>query len=417
MTADSPVKSGRFRSFLRAYIPQEIKQEDAEHQAEEMLARLEEEEARKAQEEAERLAKEEPEHQANNAAELKLLEKAEAKEELEHKAEEETHKAHEEAERLAEEEVESQAGEEREMWEESEEAEVLSHGSASTSSPDTDSTPCDENNDHVPVQSELGSASTSSPDTDSTPCDENNDHVPVQSDLDHDESMPAIPEAEWESETMSDAEVLAGGLYALRAEGRFCDIMLMVGDKSFPAHQVVLSTASVSFSRYIAKNAQKLKLIEDAVPKINETGSTPACPGLEVPQALKVEFECITEPRAMDIMLSHVYGQEIPRNQWPAQLKVNLDVLRLAACLHLPRLQARADEWLILNVTVSNFADIVAVCNELELHTLQKDIFRLFREVEKRPAPECFEDHPPKRRIRGKRTSLGGEISKQSSSS
>lgn len=239
----------------------------------------------------------------------------------------------------------------------------------------------------------------------------------MQSDLALDESMPAIPEAKWESETMSDAEVLAGGLHALRAGGRFCDIMLMAGDQSFPAHQVVLSTASASFSRYIASNAQKLKLTKDAASEINKSESALACPGLEVPQALKLEFECITEPSAMNIMLSHVYGQEIQRDQWPASLKVNLDVLRLAVCLHLPRLQVRAEEWLTQNVTGANFADIIAACNELELYTLQDHISCLFHEVGKRSAPECFEEPPVKRRIRGKRTSLGGEISKQGISS
>jgi len=151
-----------------------------------------------------------------------------------------------------------------------------------------------------------------------------------------------------------------GGLRDLLDRKELCDISLVVGDQSFPAHSMVLAAASPSFCNLIQE--QRVKGLRGFVAGVDRT-------------ALDIVLGSVA-PEAVQDMLDCIYGPFSDATKEPAckTEAANRDSIMLAQSFQIPQLQDQASRWLIRNLTTQNVLARLAICEEFALMDVREKI-------------------------------------------
>jgi len=131
----------------------------------------------------------------------------------------------------------------------------------------------------------------------------------------------------------------------------FYDIFLVAGKSRFPAHQVVLASASPKLREAVAQARAAAG---------DQTGQEPE---LHLPSTCTIE--------AIGALLDFMYGLS---SYQASSEETNTEVLRLATLFELPSLQQAAACWLSQELTVENVIPRLAVCEEFGLKELSEKI-------------------------------------------
>merc|ERR1712232_1094713 len=127
----------------------------------------------------------------------------------------------------------------------------------------------------------------------------------------------------------------------------------MGAEQSFPAHKVVLASASSVFKEGLA----------------GRTG------GLGTEQE-EVRVAGIENPEAVKFMLDYVYqaDSEVWEDYNTRTQEINKDVLRIAQNFDLPGLTQRAMYWLVKDLTTANVVERLTICDDFGLVDLRERI-------------------------------------------
>jgi len=143
------------------------------------------------------------------------------------------------------------------------------------------------------------------------------------------------------------------GLREFYRKGEFSDVILRCAEQSFPAHKVVLASASSVFKEGLA----------------GRTGGSAA-------EKEEVRVAGIENPEAVKVMLDYVY--QIEDEAWdkynPKTQEINKDVLRIAQNFALPGLTQRAMHWLAKDLTTGNVVERLTICDDFGLVDLREKI-------------------------------------------
>lgn len=148
-------------------------------------------------------------------------------------------------------------------------------------------------------------------------------------------------------------DCLANGLREFYRRGEFADVLLLCAERTFPAHKVVLASASSVFKEGLA----------------GRTGGT----GTEKEE---VRVAGIENPEAVKFMLDYVYqtDAEVWEEYNPRTQEINKDVLRIAQNFALPGLTQRAMHWLAKDLTTGNVVERLTICDDFGLVDLRERI-------------------------------------------
>jgi hypothetical protein len=146
---------------------------------------------------------------------------------------------------------------------------------------------------------------------------------------------------------------LANGLREFYRRGEFADVLLVCAERSFPAHKVVLASASAIFREGLAGRHG------DA-----ENGRE------------EVRVAGVENPEAVKIMLDYVYqtDSDVREDYNPRTQDINTDVLRIAQNFALPGLTQRAMHWLAKDITTGNVVGRLSICDDFGLVDLREKI-------------------------------------------
>jgi len=227
------------------------------------------------------------------------------------------------------------------------------------------------------------------------------------------------------------ADCLTGGIRSLYQELALCDVNLVAGGQSFPAHKAALASASPGLRERLrqamteaaaaeavaaAKAAEEAKVAEEATqppaapvepapaapvdatapvdpaapvePAAPVQPAAPAEPAAPVeaaavavapaeprpPLILEMHFPDISSPEAISIMLAHIYGVDggDVASYAPSSDDTNKDVLRLASQLQLSSLKEFATHWMASSLDSSNAVPRLSTCQEFALSDLME---------------------------------------------
>lgn len=229
-------------------------------------------------------------------------------------------------------------------------------------------------------------------------------------------------------------DCLTEGIRSLYTDSLLCDVTLVAGGKSFPAHKAALATypalrdrlhtavtdaaAAEAVAAATAAAASALpesgaaeaapvppapltaepaadttesagpppaQTADAAAPPVAPTESpreevahvetqseaiVPAAPA--PPCGLEMHFPDISNPEAIEIMLAHIYGVDMGEatNYTPSNDETNKDVLRLASQLQIPSLKDFATHWMAAGLNSTNAVQRLSTCQEFALHDL-----------------------------------------------
>lgn len=146
--------------------------------------------------------------------------------------------------------------------------------------------------------------------------------------------------------------IVLQGLRGLFARGELCDVRLVAGGESFPAHAAVLAAASGAFRELLLRKSS-----EQAAPFI-------------------VELAGVSHAESVRSMLSCMYGSEdgSAAGYNPSSNGVNRDILQLAQRFQIPQLEAEAAQWLAKGLNTSNVLERLIVCEEFGLTPVRDKI-------------------------------------------
>merc|ERR1719414_269067 len=146
------------------------------------------------------------------------------------------------------------------------------------------------------------------------------------------------------------------GLRELLDRSELCDIVLVAGGQSLPAHQAVLAAVSSTFHECLVQLGP------------GEGSSSAGMTGA-APEPLVLRLEDVSHPEAVEAMLSCIYGPRAGASAEynPGSDQVNRDVLRLAQRFQIARLQDDASQWLTRGLTTANVLERLIVCEEFGL--------------------------------------------------
>jgi len=144
-----------------------------------------------------------------------------------------------------------------------------------------------------------------------------------------------------------------GGLRTLLDRREFCDVILVGGGQSFPAHSLVLAAVSLSFKQQIQQEHAK---------------------GAQLP--VTIHLSDISHAEAVQDMLACIYGPfgiETKESFCKTEL-ANKDALQLARAYQIPQLQEQVSRWLSQNLTSHNILGRLVLCEEFGLVTVRDTI-------------------------------------------
>lgn len=160
---------------------------------------------------------------------------------------------------------------------------------------------------------------------------------------------------------------LVEGLRGLWEQGELCDVTLMAGGASFPAHQAILAAVSPTFHECLTKVSceEEDPEVEDAEPEAKKFKKT-----------LVMSLDDISHPEAVQAMLDCIYGPKggQANSYQPSTEDVNRDVLRLAQRFKIFKLQDQASRWLTSNLSTANVLQRLGVCEEFGLSEVRGKI-------------------------------------------
>jgi len=212
---------------------------------------------------------------------------------------------------------------------------------------------------------------------------------------------------------------LALGIRSLRTSSQLCDVVLVVGEESFPAHQAMLCAMSPVFGALLQDAASEQTKVSDGVPVAStQSGVALAiapdpeprqqeplvqkqCSKPEIEESedttlvrvasAETQFEDTTSSQSKPLQL-HVsgvsHGESVritldyiyevgTGGVWqynPSTREVNKEVLHLAQKLHLRQLQEHAARWLAIGLTVENVLETLVTCEEFKLGRLREKL-------------------------------------------
>jgi len=209
-------------------------------------------------------------------------------------------------------------------------------------------------------------------------------------------SPPWHPQVSIEPENTENCNNLAERICHFFDHREFCDMHLMVGDESFPAHQVMLASMSPNFEKFLQQLRARtgstntsLQASDDAVgglltvmpedPAPSATSDSAEAGAKEAfnMRNLKLRVHDVTFSEAVKILLSYIYRAGTGDESWvynPSRVEVNKDVLHLARQLHLTYLHEHAARWLARGLTTKNCVERLVMCEEFGLHQLRNKI-------------------------------------------
>jgi hypothetical protein len=215
---------------------------------------------------------------------------------------------------------------------------------------------------------------------------------------------------------------LADGIRFLKQHKVLCDIFLMVGEETFPAHQTMLSAMSPAFGKVIREAASELRAQSETVAPSLATapGATPS-PSLvmetaeqkdpetcrtstagsatkealqepasmevdtpptrtideaDSPKPFKFRVRGVTHPETVRILLDYIYqvGTSASWEYSPSDIEVNKEILHLSRQFELKQLHEYAARWLARGVTASNLVERLVICEEFKLGRLREKL-------------------------------------------
>jgi hypothetical protein len=152
-----------------------------------------------------------------------------------------------------------------------------------------------------------------------------------------------------------------GGLRDLLDRKELCDIVLVVGSHSYPAHSMVLAAASPNLCQLI--HAQRAQGVRGFVAGLDRV-------------ALDIHLGSVTHPEAVQDMLDCIYGPFTDATKEPAckTEAANRDSIMLATSFQIPLLLEQASRWLIRNLNTQNVLTRLAICEEFQLVEVREKI-------------------------------------------
>jgi hypothetical protein len=204
---------------------------------------------------------------------------------------------------------------------------------------------------------------------------------------------------------------LADGIRFLKQHSVLCDIVLMVGEETFPAHQTMLCAMSPAFGREIRDAASKLsarseaalpapapapapeatpspalETVEQKDPESLKTSTADIAPKDALEESASMEAESpkpfefrvrgVTHPETVQILLDYVY-QVGTSGSWeysPSDIEVNKEILHLSRQFELKQLHEYAARWLARGVTASNLVERLVICEDFKLGKLRQKL-------------------------------------------
>lgn len=170
---------------------------------------------------------------------------------------------------------------------------------------------------------------------------------------------------------------LSDGIRGLYQKCQFYDIVLIVGEKRFPAHQAVIA----SMGPKLAAELREAISLRTAAAQLPEGGLQTGGPEAEGPapgaiaaeqksvsRYLEVPLKNIENPEAAQALLDYIYG--LGGEYCVSSDEVNQDVLRLAQHYELKGLEALAERRLSDNVSTDNVVARLSSCHEFNLSGL-----------------------------------------------
>lgn len=156
-----------------------------------------------------------------------------------------------------------------------------------------------------------------------------------------------------QAQSMESKYSLAKCLREFYRRGEFADVLLVCAERTFPAHKVVLASASDVFKEGLAGRHGHSGMEREEV----------RVAGIENPEAVK-------------FMLDYVYqtDSEVWEDYNPMTQEINKDVLRIAQNFALPGLTQRAMHWLAKDLTTGNVVERLTICDDFGLTDLRDRI-------------------------------------------
>jgi len=144
-----------------------------------------------------------------------------------------------------------------------------------------------------------------------------------------------------------------GGLRTLLDRREFCDVILIAGGQSFPAHSLVLAAVSPSFQQQIQQEHGK---------------------GEQLP--VTIHLSDISHAEAVQDMLTCIYGPFlIETKEFFCKTELaNRDALQLARAYQIPQLQEQVSRWLSHSLNSHNILGRLVLCEEFGLVAVRNTI-------------------------------------------